>query len=88
MPNDKEIRKIILELLHEKLERLGISDSEINDRFDLVKSGLLSSLEFVDLVASIENRLNIEIDYEQALDAGDFTTISGIKNTFQKHLNE
>ena len=88
MPNEINVRKIILNRLHEKLARLGIGDEEINDHFDLVKSGLLSSLEFVDLVASIEKSLNLEIDYERALESDDFTTISGIRKTFQKHLDE
>jgi hypothetical protein len=41
-----EIGKQLTELLREKLERLSIKDHEIGGSFDLVKSGLLNSLEF------------------------------------------
>lgn len=77
-----EIRKQITELLRERLERLSIKDHEIGNSFDLVKSGLLNSLEFVDMVASLEKLQGIEIDFEKALDNGDFTTLNGLIKAF------
>lgn len=81
-----EIRKQLLGLLHERLMRIGISENEISAQFDLVKSGLLNSLEFVDLVASLEKSFNTEIDFEKALAAGDFTTIEGLSKAFSNNL--
>jgi acyl carrier protein len=80
---ESEIRKQIIQLLKDKLQRLAIRDSELGDNFDLVKSGLLNSLEFVDLVASIERIYNCEIDFEEALEKGDFTTIGGLIRGFE-----
>lgn len=80
-----EIRKQINELLGEKLARLAVRESELGGNFDLVKSGLLNSLEFVDLVASLEKLNEVEIDFEKALSAGDFTTIDGLTKSFSNY---
>jgi acyl carrier protein len=82
-----DVKLLLLQMMQEKLDRLGIHSYEINDKFDLVKSGLLNSLEFVDLVASVEKKLGIEIDFETALENGDFTTMQGIINTIKKYLD-
>jgi acyl carrier protein len=79
---DSEIKKQIMELLREKLQRIGIRESELGDNFDLVKSGLLNSLEFVDIVASLEKIYSVEIDFEQALDKGGLTTLGGLTRAF------
>jgi acyl carrier protein len=83
MPMDSELRKQLMELLREKLQRIGIRESELGENFDLVKSGLLNSLEFVDIIASLEKIYDVEIDFEQALDKGGFTTLGGIIMAFQ-----
>ena len=78
-----ETRKQVMELIGEKLKRLDIRESELGDGFDLVKSGLLNSLEFVDLVASLEKINDYEIDFEAALDTGEFTTVGGLIRAFK-----
>ena len=72
-----------MELLRDKLQRIGIRESELGAHFDLVKSGLLNSLEFVDIVASMEKIYLHEIDFEQALDTGEFTTLGGLIRAFE-----
>jgi acyl carrier protein len=79
---ENEIRRQVLEVIREKLNRLSVKENEIGNSFDLVKSGLLNSLEFVDLVSSIEKMNNTEIDFEKALESGDFTTVGGLINAF------
>jgi len=79
---ENNIKKQLFVLLEDKLRRLSIRDNELGDNFDLVKSGLLNSLEFVDLVASLEKTFGTEIDFEQALDAGDLTTMGGLIRAF------
>ena len=80
---DSDIRKQVMQLLRDKLQRIGIRESELGESFDLVKSGLLNSLEFVDMVASME-KINLhEIDFEQALDSGELTTIGGLIRAFK-----
>jgi hypothetical protein len=77
-----EIRRQVMDLIHERLQRLSIRERELASDFDLVKSGLLNSIEFVDLVASLEKLNAREIDYEKALDSGEFTTLGGLIRTF------
>ena len=72
-----------MELLGEKLKRIGIEESDLGDRFDLVKSGLVNSLEFVDIVAALEREFDHEIDFESALEGNVLTTIGGILNAFE-----
>jgi len=79
---ESEISKQVIQLLRNKLQRLSIRENELGANFDLVKSGLLNSLEFVDLVASLERINDCEIDFEEALDNGDFTTIGGLIRAF------
>jgi acyl carrier protein len=80
---DSDIRKLLMELLQDKLQRIGIRESELGESFDLVKSGLLNSLEFVDIVATMEKSYFHEIDFEQALESGELTTIGGLIRAFE-----
>jgi len=80
---ESELRKQLMELLADKLQRLEIRENELGESFDLVKSGLLNSLEFVDLVASLEKLADQEIDFEKALDSGEFTTVGGLIKAFE-----
>jgi len=82
-----DFRNQIILSLQEKLKRIGISENELGPRFDLVRSGLLNSLEFVELVSSLEKMYNLEIDFEKALETGDFTTIEGLTRTFSGNLS-
>lgn len=79
---ENEIRDQLMKLLNDKLQRLAIRESELGNGFDLVKSGLLNSLEFVDLVASMEKIFDLEIDFEEGLNTGELTTVGGITMAF------
>jgi acyl carrier protein len=79
---ENKIRTSLMSLLAGKLFRLGIRDSELGDHFDLVKSGLMNSLEFVEMVAKLEKEYQCEIDFETALANGDLTTIGGVIRNF------
>ncbi len=78
-----EIRQQVMEIISGKLRRLAIRDNELGNSFDLVKSGLLNSLEFVDLVASLERTYQLEINFDEAIGAGDFTTLGGLVRVFE-----
>ena len=80
---ENEIRNQVLLLIRDKLQRLAIKENELGGNFDLVKSGLLNSLEFVDIVASLEKLYQVEIDFEAALDTGDLTTVAGLIRAFK-----
>ena len=83
---EEEIRTFILDQLAGRLTRMGMERKEITINFDLVKSGLLDSMSFVDLVVAVEKKYNTEIDFENAFQQPDFTTISGLIQTIEKEL--
>lgn len=76
--NKDDVTKFILELVKEKLVLFNIGFDEVNDDFDLVKSGLLDSMSFIDLVAELEEKYALEIDFEQAAEREDFTHLGGL----------
>ena len=82
MTKEIEIRNQVMALIRDKLARLSVKESELGYPFDLVKSGLLNSLEFVDLVASLEKENDREIDFEKELSTGAFTTLGGLIKAF------
>ena len=75
-----------MELLRDKLQRIGIRESDLGESFYLVKSGLLNSLDFVDMVASMEKIHLIEIDFEKALETGELTTLGGLIRAFENKM--
>ncbi len=74
----REFREFIVGLLKEKLLLFDISGDELNDKFDLVKSGLLDSMAFIDLIAETEEKYEIEIDFEKLADSPGFSTMGGL----------
>ena len=63
----ENLRATIAERLAQRLTRLGLSASDLTDELDLVRSGILDSLGFVDLIADLESRTGKQVDLEQAL---------------------
>jgi acyl carrier protein len=86
MKRDK-IKAHILETLKPRMEMLGIREREVRPGLDLIKSGFVNSMEFVELISGIEQKAGIEIDYEQALDDDHFTTLGGILDLFERAQN-
>ncbi len=87
MKNNKaEILNFIFNQLDNKLNRSGIEKSELKDDFDLVKSGLLDSMSFVDLVVDIEKQFGLEIDFDTAFQQAGFTTLSGLVHIIEKEV--
>jgi acyl carrier protein len=78
-----DTRRKTLDFIGDRLRRIGIREEEIRDDFDLVRTGLMNSLEFVDLVSSLEKESGREIDFEEALEKGDLTTLGGLLRVFK-----
>jgi acyl carrier protein len=83
----KRIRDYILGLINKRLLLFDIDRGELNDDFDLVKSGLLDSMAFIDLVAGAEEEFEIEIDFEQLADTDDFTSLGGLVDIIMNTKN-
>lgn len=76
--NRQEVKDYILGAVSERLKLFDVKDTEVNDSFDLVKSGLLDSMAFVDLIADIEEKFKVEIDFEKVADEAAFTSMGGL----------
>lgn len=72
------IRDFIYERISDKLILFNLDKAEVDKDFDLVKSGLLDSMAFVDLVAALEEKFKVEIDFEQAAENDDFTRLGNL----------
>ena len=83
---EKEIYRFIITQLTDKMNRVGLSEDDLSADFSLTKTGLLDSLAFVNLVAQIENKYYIEVDFEEAFQNPDFTNISGLINVISKQI--
>ncbi|MCB9166055.1 MAG: acyl carrier protein [Flavobacteriales bacterium] len=73
------------ERLLPRAARIGLTANDLTPDLDLVRSGLLDSLAFVDLIANMEQELGVQVDLEQALAAGRITTISAVVGLFLHH---
>jgi acyl carrier protein len=82
MADEARIKEIILDMLAGKLNRLGVARKEISNGFDLVRSGLVSSVEYVDMIAGLEKETGVVVDFEEFIDADDFTTVGGLMRIF------
>ncbi len=85
MDNLKEkIREFVCNSLKERANRVNISICEIEDDCNLLESGLLDSMGFVDLMVSVEGHFDVEFHFEE-LDPSEFTTLSGFLNCVVKN---
>jgi len=73
---EQKIRDFVLEELKPKLEILEISSDSIDDQFDLVDSGAIDSLGFIELVGAVESEFSFEMDFEE-LDPSEYTNFHG-----------
>ncbi len=72
----------MLELLSDRLKMFGINDGEIKGGFDLVKSGLMDSMAFVNFIGEMEKAFDHEIDFDSVLEDEKFTTVKKITELF------
>jgi acyl carrier protein len=85
---EQEVKSILMDHLDGRLRLFGISPAELDGDFDLVRSGLLDSMAFVDLVGALEEKLGVQIDFEKVMEDERFTTVSGLLGLFIFNLNE
>lgn len=76
---EENIREFVCARLSEYADRMNIPIGKINDNFNLFESGVLDSLGFVELMSSVEDKFDIEFDFEE-LDPSTFATLSGFIN--------
>jgi acyl carrier protein len=79
----ESIEAQIIDFIRDKVSESELKSIASDGDFDLIASGLLSSLEFMELIASIEEKQGVEIDFEEH-DPSAYTSIMGLANLAAK----
>jgi acyl carrier protein len=80
--NGSNVHQMIMDRIRQRLQRLGMEEREVTADLDLVRSGLLDSLSFVDLIADLETASGRQVDLEKAMDRPGATTVKGVSELF------
>ena len=83
--------KISKEIIKKELKKFVIKktknkkiNSKINEKIDLIKKGLLDSIDFLDLISFMEKKFKIEIDLSDE-NAKNFSKINSLTNSIFKN---
>jgi len=79
---EQEINELLMQYIDERLALFGIGKAEIDMEFDLVKSGLLDSMAFVDMIGALEEEIKVQVDFEKLIEEERFTTVRGVIELF------
>jgi acyl carrier protein len=85
---EAEIKKELVNLLQSRMMKMGVKERELKNNFDLVGSGFVNSMEFVELVTDLETRCNVRIDFDSVLESRKFTTVGGLIELFKEYLEK
>jgi acyl carrier protein len=81
---EPHLRETVLALIAQRAARMGMSTADLTDDLDLLRSGLLDSLGFVDLIVDLEKRMGKEVDLIAAMDRPGGTTLGGVVELFAR----
>jgi acyl carrier protein len=81
------IRDFVANLLQEKWATKNTERINIDEDLDLIQSGLLNSLEFIEFIVCVEEEFNLEIDFDK-YDPSEFTTFSGFVKVVAESAKE
>ena len=73
---EEQLRSHVVGILREKMQKKGISSGEINDDFMFIGSGAIDSLDFLELLASVEKHFEVEADFSEK-DPSEFLSLGG-----------
>ena len=59
-----DVRVALLEALADPLSAIGMTVDDVPDDLDLLQNGVVDSLGLVGLLAEVEERFDIELDYD------------------------
>ncbi|MEO2047693.1 MAG: acyl carrier protein [Pirellulales bacterium] len=83
----EDIKLFIIESLQDHLQNAGVDPKSLTDDFDLLDSGLIDSMNFLHLVVSIEDRLGIDLNFED-LSPEEMTKIGSLCHHVQLQIND
>jgi acyl carrier protein len=78
-----EIRNLILSCLENSSSVAGLSLREMSDDFDMLEEGIIDSIGFMRLIAELEERLGVRIDFD-GLDPTQLTVVGSLS----RHIAE
>jgi len=70
------VRQFVLETLAELSRAKGAGLPALDDSCNLIGSGLVDSIGFLELIGTVEKKFGISFDFSAA-DPGEFTTLGG-----------
>ena len=73
---ERQIRSHVVEMLEQKMRERGMEAGEMDDDFAFIGSGAIDSLGFLELLASIESRFDVDIDFSEK-DPSEFLSLGG-----------
>lgn len=82
--DSKRLKEELKERLAARLARLGLTPDDLSPELDLVRTGVLDSLGFVDLVTELEGVAGQEVDLDAAFDRPGATTVAGLLDLFSQ----
>lgn len=88
MSKENSIRRAVLEQISNRAQLFGLSKSELTDSFNLVASGLLDSMSFVELVVTLENEFEVELAHDSVFEKEEFATIGGLVEHFKAAMEK
>ena len=77
MLDHTQLRQFIVGKITNRLVQLDIESSSLSDSFDLMGSGAIDSMEFINLLGEIEMAFDIDLDFSE-YDPSEFTTLGGL----------
>jgi acyl carrier protein len=72
----RRIREYVADHLRERAARFGVDLDTIEGSFNLLESGVLDSLGFVELMVAVEQEFDVVMRFDD-MDPADFTTVEG-----------
>jgi acyl carrier protein len=73
---EEAIRDFVIAFLHRRMQALHITDMDVTEDLNMIDSGLLDSMGFIEMLAAVEERFGVEVDFS-ARDPSSFTTVVG-----------
>lgn len=80
---ENDIKRFIIQQLENRFKRIGFIEKYILQDFNLVQTGVLDSMQFIELLALVEKEFKVEISFEHER-PGSFTTLSGLSRLVLK----
>lgn len=75
--NTKDYRSLVIDLLSSALCEASIDPADVDDSLNIIDSGLVDSLRFLELVTNLERRAGVTLDLFD-VDPDLLTTIGGL----------